>query len=66
MFMPQSSMQLTAETSRQIADLARQWGLPEIRHTTAVVERAVALAYMLEVGCEEYRRRYREIVGEEL
>ncbi len=60
--MPQISIQITKETARQMADLAAHWGLPRVRHNTAVLERAVALAYMLEVGYDVYQRRYQEIV----
>ncbi len=60
--MPQISIQITKETARQMADLAAHWGLPRVRHNTAVLERAVAMAYMLEVGYDEYQRRIHEIV----
>jgi hypothetical protein len=59
--MKQISIQITDETARQIARLATQWGLPAQRHNTAVVERAVATMFMLEIGCEEYRRRLEEM-----
>ncbi len=64
MFMPQISIQVTGETARQMADLAERWGLPRVRHNTAVVERAVALAHMLEIGYHEYRRRMAELTDE--
>ena len=44
-----------------MADLAQHWGLPRQRHNTAVIERAVAMVHMLEIGYEVYRSRYAEI-----
>jgi hypothetical protein len=55
--MKQISIQITEETARQIAALARHWGLPQERHNTPVIERAVATIFMLEIGYEEYMRR---------
>jgi glycine/serine hydroxymethyltransferase len=63
--MKQISMQITDETARQMADLAVHWGLPRVRHNTAVVERAVALAFMLEVGYERYQQRIAEVTKED-
>ena len=60
----QISIQITNETARQVADLADHWGLPRQRHNTAVIERAVALVYMLEIGYSEYRRRIDELTKE--
>ena len=57
-------MQITEETARQMADLAELWGLPRIRHNTAVIERTVALAYMLEIGYDKYQRRVQELTDE--
>jgi len=51
------SVQLAGETRRQIAALAEHWGLPKQRHNTPVIERAVALAFMLELGWEAYTVR---------
>ena len=62
--MKQISIQITDETARQIARLAACWGLPEVRHNTAVVERAVATVFMLEIGCEEYNARLEEMKRE--
>lgn len=62
--MPQISVQITDETARQIADLAQHWGLPRIRHNTAVIERTVALAYMLEIGYDVYQHRISELTRE--
>ena len=59
--MKQISIQITNETARQIARLAKQWGLAPQRHNTAVIERAVATMFMLEVGCAEYRQRLAEM-----
>lgn len=55
--MKQISIQITDETARQIAALAGQWGLAPERHNTAVIERAVATIFMLEVGYDLYRAR---------
>lgn len=63
--MKQISIQITNETARQIASLAAQWGLPKQRHNTPVIERAVAAIHMLEIGYDEYRRRYDLITSEE-
>lgn len=62
----QISIQVTNETARQMAGLAERWGLPRQRHNTAVIERAVAMVHMLEIGYDEYRRRYDELTKEEL
>lgn len=59
--MKQISIQITDETARQIARLADCWGYPPQRHNTAVVERAINTVFMLEIGCEEYNRRLREM-----
>lgn len=64
MNMAQISIQVTTETARQMDDLAAHWGLPPVRHNTAVVERTVALVHMLEIGYEEYRRRIAELTDE--
>jgi predicted transcriptional regulator len=55
--MKQISIQITDETARQIARLARRWGLAQERHNTAVIERAIATIFMLEIGYEEYQAR---------
>ncbi len=59
--MQQISVQLAGETRRQIAALAKHWGLPRQRHNTPVIERAVALAFMLEMGYDAYTARRREL-----
>lgn len=59
--MKQISIQITDETARQIAQLAEQWGYPRQRHNTAVIERAVNTIFMLEIGCDEYRDRLRQM-----
>lgn len=61
--MKQISIQITDETARQIAQLAQQWGYPPQRHNTAVIERAVNTLFMLEIGCDEYRDRLRQMVA---
>lgn len=63
--MKQVGTQITDESARQMADLAVHWGLPRIGRNTAVVERAVALVFMLEVGYDRYQRRIAEITREE-
>ena len=63
--MKQISIQITDETARQIAKLAQQWGYPTQRHNTAVVERAVNTIFMLEIGCDEYRDRLRQMGASE-
>jgi hypothetical protein len=59
--MKQISIQITDETARQIARLAKRWGLPQERHNTPVIERAIATIFMLEVGYDEYTRRMAQI-----
>lgn len=59
--MKQISIQITDETARQIARLANCWGLPPQRHNTPVIERAIATMFMLEIGCEEYNTRLKEM-----
>lgn len=61
--MKQVSIQITDETARQMAALADRWGLAPQRHNTAVLERAVATMFMLEVGYDEYRRRLDSMTG---
>ena len=63
--MKQISIQITDETARQIARLAACWGLPPQRHNTPVIERAIATIFMLEIGCEEYNARLKEMGGTE-
>lgn len=55
--MKQISIQITEETARQMAKLAKHWGLPPERHNTPVIERAVATLFMLEIGYHEYVSR---------
>lgn len=59
--MKQISIQITNETARQIAALAEQWGLAPSRHNTAVIERAVATVFMLEVGYDLYQARLEQL-----
>jgi hypothetical protein len=59
--MKQISIQITDETARQIARLAGYWGLPQERHNTAVIERAVATIFMLEIGYDEHTKRLKQI-----
>ena len=61
--MKQISIQITDITARQIATLARQWGLPSQRHNTAVIERTIATIFMFEVGCEEYNNRLQALLA---
>ena len=46
--MKQISLQLSAETERQMAQLAVRWELPSQRHVTAIMERVVAMMTLLE------------------
>lgn len=48
--MRQTSIQLDDETARQMAWLAEQWGLPEQRHVTAVIQRMAQQVYALEAA----------------
>jgi truncated hemoglobin YjbI len=59
--MKQISIQITDETARQMARLAKYWGLPPERHNTAVIERAVATIFMFEIGCIEYAERLEQM-----
>ena len=59
--MKQISIQVTDETARQMEKLARRWGLSPTRHNTAVIERAVATIFILEIGYEEYSNRLKEM-----
>jgi hypothetical protein len=63
--MKQISIQITDETARQMAKLARRWGLPPTRHNTAVIERAIATIYILEIGYEEYTQRLKQMKEED-
>lgn len=47
---PQQSVQLSAVTRKQMRELARLWGMPETRHTTAVIRRAVEIAWRKEIA----------------
>jgi len=62
--MKQISIQITDETARQMARLAKRWGLPPERHNTPVIERAVATLFLLEIGYEEYNQRLKQIKEE--
>lgn len=59
--MKQISIQITEETARQIARLAKLWGLPSERHNTPVIERAIATVFMLEIGYHEYTTRLEQM-----
>ncbi len=59
--MKQISIQITEETARQMAKLAKLWGLPTERHNTPVIERTIATLYMLEIGYHEYTSRLEEM-----
>jgi len=59
--MKQISIQITDETARQMAKLAKLWGLPPERHNTPVIERAIATIFMLEIGYEEYQNRLKKL-----
>jgi hypothetical protein len=53
----QISIQITDETARQMAQLAKHWGLPPARHNTPVIERAVATIFMLDLGYDLDQKR---------
>jgi len=59
--MKQISIQITDETARQMAQLAKRWGLPVERHNTPVIERAIATIFMLEIGYEEFNARLKRM-----
>jgi hypothetical protein len=63
--MKQISIQITGETARQMEKLAKRWGLPPARHNTAVIERAIATIYILEIGYEEYTQRRKQMMEDE-
>ena len=62
--MKQISIQITDETARQMARLAKLWGLPPERHNTPVIERAIATIFMLEIGADEYKARLAKLKEE--
>lgn len=62
--MKQISIQITDETARQMAALAKRWGLPQTRHNTPVIERAIATVFMFEIGTEQYKKLL-DIMNEE-
>jgi hypothetical protein len=62
--MKQISIQITDETARQMAKLAKRWGLPPERHNTPVIERAIATMYVLEIGYDEYTQRLKQMKEE--
>lgn len=45
----QISVYVTDETARQIAELARLWGLPDQRHNTPIIEKSIERIYQQEV-----------------
>lgn len=47
---PQQSVQLSAVTRKQMRELARLWGMPEQRHATAVIRRAIEIAYQQQIA----------------
>lgn len=54
---------LDDEVIEQMRQLARCWGLPEIRHNTAVIARCVERVWMLEIGYKEYSRVEEQNMG---
>lgn len=54
--MKQISIQITDETARQLTALAKLWGLPQMRHNTPVIERAIAAVFMFEIGTDQYKK----------
>ena len=39
-----------------MAALAKKWGLPQTRHNTPVIERAIATVFMFEIGTDQYKK----------
>lgn len=62
--MKQISIQITDITARQMAELAKSWGLPRERHNTPVIERAIATIYVLEIGYDKYLARLAQLQAE--
>jgi hypothetical protein len=54
--MKQISIHITDETARQMAALAKLWGLPQTRLNTSVIERAIAAVFMFEIGTDQYKK----------
>lgn len=48
--MKKLSIHVDDETVEQMKELADLWGLPDIRHNTAVIQRCVERVWMLELG----------------
>ena len=44
------SLQIAPATAAKAAQLARKWELPAKRYRSAVIEKAIAIAYALEFG----------------
>lgn len=59
---PQQSVQLSAVTRKQMRELARLWGMPETRHTTAVNRRAVEYAHAHLIGKKETKMATKQIL----
>lgn len=53
----QLSFQITDETARQIAELAKQWGLRGKRYNTPVIERCIERVYQQEIAKRERERK---------
>lgn len=61
--MKQISINIDDETVEQMSKLAELWGLPEVRHNSAVVMRCVERVWMVEMGVKEYREDQPENSG---
>lgn len=53
----QASIQLTETTERQARELAAFWELPAVRNLSAVVRRAIEIAYERETAGRKGARR---------
>lgn len=48
--MKQIGINLDDETIKQMQELAEKWGLPDVRHNTAVISRCVERIWFQEIG----------------
>lgn len=61
--MKKISIHLDDETVEQMQQLAHRWGLPDVRHNTAVIQRCVERVWMLEMGTDELKDRDQQNLG---
>lgn len=50
--MKQIGINLDDETIKQMQELAERWGLPDVRHNTAVISRCVERVWQQVIGIE--------------